>query len=110
MVSANLAQLSTFSLQMKALFPIQNRAIVSSEGICNWFQVKNIACSISNDIHSNPKKPWPPNAQDITNLEDAYHRSLYNFTAWIISPNLCLDSDEIVRLSKSKSNKVKEIC
>ena len=80
-----------------------------SEGISNCFQIKNIAYSISNDTWSNPKEPWPPTPQGFINSEDVCHRSLYNFIAWIVSPNSCMIGDGVVRLSKSKSTNDHEI-
>ena len=65
---------------------------------------------MSNDIQSNPKKPWPPTPQDIINSEDTCHRSLYNFISWIASPNSCMDGGVSGRLSKTKSTKVDKIC
>ena len=84
-------------------------AILTGEGISNCLQLKNIACSISNDIQFNPKKSWPPTPQDIT-LQDACQRILYNFIAWISSPNSCMKGDGVVRSSKSKFTKVHKIC
>ena len=92
------------------ILPNAISATVTGESISNCLQLKNIASSISNDIQSNPKKSWPPTSQDIINSEDACHRSLYNFMAWIVSPNSCMDGDGVVRLSKSKSTKANEIC
>ena len=71
----------------ESIFPDAISAVVTGEGISNCLQLKNIACSISNDIQSDPKKPWPPTPQDTINSEDACYRSLYNFIAWIVSPN-----------------------
>ena len=94
----------------ESIFPNAISAIVTGEGISNCLQLKNFACSVSNDIQSSPKKPWPATPQDIINSEDACHRSLYNFIAWIVSSNSCMDGDGVVRLSESKSTKVNEIC
>ena len=93
----------------ESIFPSAISAILTGEGISNCLRLKNFACSVSNDIQSIPKKPWPATPQDIINSEDACHRSLYNFIAWIVSPNSFMDGDGVVRLSKSKSTKVNEI-
>ena len=63
-----------------------------------------------NDTQSNPKKPWHPSQQDFLNSEDACHRSMYNFIAWIVSSNSCMNGHDVARLSKRKSTKVSEIC
>ena len=94
----------------ESILPNAINAITTGEGLGNCLQLKNIACCISNDIQSNPKKKWPPPPQDIINSEDVCHRSLYNIIAWIVSPNSCMDGDGVVRLSKRKSTKVNEIC
>ena len=44
----------------ESILPNAISAIVTGKGISNCLQLKNIACTISNDIQSNPKKPWPP--------------------------------------------------
>ena len=94
----------------ESVLPNAISAIVTGEYTSNCQQLKSIACSISNDIQSNPKKTWPPTAQNIINSEVACHRSLCSFIAWIVSPNSYMDGDVVVRLSKGKSTKVKEIC
>ena len=68
--------------------------------------MKNIACSISYDIQSNIKKPWPLASQDIINSEDTCHRGLCNLIAWTAGPSSCMVGDVVVRLSKTKSTEM----
>ena len=119
MISAHLTQLSIFLWKQKHSSQcnkcgysnaIYKSNIVTREGISNCLRLKNIACSISNDIQSNPKKPWSPTPQNITSLNDLCYRNLCNFVTWILSPNSSMDGDGVVRLSKSKSTKANKIC
>ena len=109
-ISAHLTQQYVFPAN-ESILPNAIIAIAAGEDISNCSQLKNIVCSISNDIQSNPKKAWPPNPQGFINSEDACHRSFIDWIInWIINPNSCMDDDGVVKLLRSKSTKVKETC
>ena len=84
-------------------------AIVTGKGISNYLQLKNMSRSISYDIQSHEKIPWPPTPQVIIESEDVLDNRLYNMIAWIVSPSSTMGKDGVVELSHGKATKVCEI-
>ena len=74
-------------------------------------QLKAVAYSISSDIESHEKIPWPSTPQN--NLEPdellQLDKWLFNLIAWIVSPSAAMGKNGFVRLSEQKTTNVSEI-
>ena len=85
--------------------------ILTGEGITNYMQPKAVAYSISSDIESHEKIPWPPTPQNILESGELLEldKLLFNLIAWIVSPSAAMDKNGFAQLSERKATKVSEI-
>ena len=86
-------------------------ANLTGEGITNYMQLKTVAYSISSDIESREKIPWPPTPQNILESDELLEldKRLFNLIAWIVSPSASMGKNGFVRLSEKKTTKASKI-
>ena len=73
-------------------------------------QLKTVAYSISSDIESREKIPWPPTPQNILESDELLEldKRLFNLIAWIVSPSAAMGKIGFLRLSERKATKISE--
>ena len=92
------------------IMPDTINAVATGQGITSCLQLKTVARSISEEIQYFPKKEWPPTPQVIMESTERLSKMLFNFIAWIVSPNSYMDKDGSVKLSTNKATIVTQIC
>ena len=86
-----------------------NIQLVSS--LPNSFAFKKMVKIINASIKSTlSEKPWPPTSDDITSTRYEIKKDLLNLISWIIYPCGQLDETGLVKLPKSKTKKVLQVC
>ena len=94
-----------------SVLPDAINAIITGEGVANYMQMKAISRSISMDIQSREKVPWPPTPPDILQSDALLEMNtrLYNLIAWVVIHNAAMGKNGFVGLSYRKATKVSEI-
>ena len=74
-------------------------------------QLKAVSYSVSSDIESRKKIPWPPTPQNILKSDELLEldKALFNLIVWINSPRAATGKNGFVQLSEQKTTKVSEI-
>ena len=74
-------------------------------------QLKAVAYSISSDIESHEKIPWPPTPQNILESGELLElgKRLFNLIACIVSPSAAMGKNGFVQLSERQATKVSKI-
>ena len=74
-------------------------------------QLKAVAYSISSDIESREKIPWPSTPQNNLEADELLEldKWLFNLIAWIVSPSAAMGKNGFVRLFEQKTTNVSEI-
>ena len=67
---------------------------------------KKVNASIKSNLS---EKPWPPTPDDIISTKYEINKGFFNLTSWITYPCGQLDDTGVVKLSKSKAEKVLQV-
>ena len=83
------------------ILPDAINAILTGERITNYMQLKAVTYSISSDIESRKKIPWPPTSLNILESDELLRldKRVFNLIAWIVSRSAAIGKNGFVQLS-----------